>query len=86
LVAFRDVCSRATAACRVEHEVAGIGGHQEAAGNGFGPGLNDIDFVICEVSSPCVWPKFGDGYRRKIVDVSHILKAVCRDVKSIRIR
>ena len=35
---------RAGAAGRVEHEVAGVGGHEDAALNDLRDGLNDIDF------------------------------------------
>jgi len=37
---------------RIEHQVAGVGGHEETTGDCFGSGLNNIQFLPCEASLP----------------------------------
>src|SRR6516225_406623 len=53
---FGDICRRTGAAGRVEHEVAGIGGHQDAALNYLAGCLNYISFFVGEVTGSCVCP------------------------------
>ena len=43
---FGDKCGRAAAAGRVKDQVAGVGGHQDAAGDNLRRALDNIDFWV----------------------------------------
>ena len=53
---------------RVEHEVAGVGGHQEAALNHLRVGLNDIDLVVAKAADASVVPNVCNRHDRKVVE------------------
>ena len=63
---------------RVEHEVAGVGGHQDAALNDFGVGLDDVDLLVARscpyaVSVPDVVDRMRLESRRRIARSASVL-------------
>ena len=62
----------AGAAGRVEHEVAGVGGHQEAAFDDLGQRLDDIGFFDSETADSSIEPSRTHREIRSVIKVSHI--------------
>ena len=63
-----DVGCCTGAASRVDDEVAGVGGHHEAALQNLRSSLNDVDFVIGERARPGVLPEIIDGRDRIVAE------------------
>ena len=63
---------------RVEHEVAGVGGHQEAAFNDLRVSLNHIHFVFRKRTSAGVSPDIGERDDREIFEKPHVLDRALR--------
>ena len=64
-----DSSRGAGAAGRIEHEIAGIGGHQDAALDYLSASLNHIDLFVSKAASTCVIPDIVDWRHGKIVKI-----------------
>ena len=78
-----DVRGGAGAAGGVEDEVAGVGGHEDAALDGLRARLNNVDLIVCEAAGAGVTPEFGHLHHREVIKPPDVLKAVLCDVKAI---
>src|SRR5437763_15571071 len=56
----------------VEHEVAWVGDHEEAALNNLWWRLSYIDLFLAEAALSCVRPEIVAGEGRKVVKIPHI--------------
>ena len=64
----------AGAAGRVEHEVAGVGGHEDAALDHLRVRLDHIDLFVRERPSARIRPNVGDRNDRKVINKPHVLQ------------
>jgi hypothetical protein len=64
---LRDIRGCAGPARRIEHEIAGIGRHENATFDDFGAGLNNVYLFVGEVSGSRVCPRIGAERYREIV-------------------
>ena len=71
-----DIGGGARAAGRIEHEVAGVGGHQDAALDDLRGCLNDIDFRIGESALPVSSTILSMWIDRKVIEVSNDSESV----------
>ena len=65
---------RAGTAGGVQNEIAGVGGHEDAAFDDLGARLNNVDFIIGKGACPSISPHIGQWDYRKIVKESHVLQ------------
>ncbi len=81
---LRDVGRRAAAARRVEHQVAGVGGHQQAALDGFGICLDDIDLLRGEPGDARIRPNAVQRIRGEVIQEANVPRIVSDNLKSSR--
>ena len=79
---FCDVSCCAGTAGRVEHEVARVSGHEDAAFDDLRGCLNDIRLIFSKVSCGSVHPRCGSRFDSKIICESDIADTVCCDMNS----
>jgi hypothetical protein len=72
---LRDVGGGPGAACRVEYEVARVGGHEEAARDDLRVRLDDIDLRVREAAGANVSPDVVKGMNWKVLVEAHICEA-----------
>ena len=69
---LRDVSCRAAAASRIEHQIAGIGRHHQAALDNSRVSLDNIKLIITnEAASSCICPDCSDYCRRIVIPIPH---------------
>ena len=74
-------CSRST--CRIEHQVARVGGHQQTALDHFRVGLDDIEFFFSKAACKRVRPDIASFLVWKIGSEATILNAIGCNMDSI---
>ena len=79
-----DVGGRAAAAGRVEDEVAGVGGHQDAALDDFRVGLDDVDLVDRRSRPYCVSSQRFVSGRREVVEIANVARRMSRRRSAVR--
>jgi hypothetical protein len=80
------VGGRPRAAGRVENQVAGICGHQEAALDQLRRGFNDVFLVGSIASDAGVVPKVVQRESRKVIDVSDVPGSIANEFDPIRMQ
>jgi hypothetical protein len=78
-----DVGGGAGTARRVQHEVAGIGGHEEASLDSTRSCLNDIEFLVSKPTLPRVIPDVIARFESEIGKIPNEGKGVANAVKPI---
>src|SRR5258706_6119624 len=78
-----NIGGSATAAGWIEHEVAWVGGHEEATLNHLYGCLHDIELRVYIPRAICVIPYICDGLHSKIVKESHKSDTVFRSLDAV---
>jgi len=68
---FRHIRCRAAAARRVQHQVPGVSGHEDATLNHLYGCLHDVELLVYVPRAICVIPYICDGLYREIIKESH---------------
>ncbi len=74
-----DVGGCAAAACRVEHQIAGVGGHEEATLDDLWVRLHNVDLLRCKTGDYRVCPSIVERICRKVVDEANVVNTVSGD-------
>src|SRR5260370_15807539 len=77
---FSDICGGSGTTSRIEHEVTGISGNQNASAQNFGRGLHNVD----RIGSPSnAIPPVGKLFVAKIVKIPLVIKVPATRSKTI---
>ena len=78
-----DIGGGARAAGRIEHEVAGVGGHQDAAFDDPWLSLNNVDLIVAELQLSRVVPDIVQAAHRKIIEKPDVRKRITHKLKPL---